>query len=57
MQRFHHSIKLSDIYLDHTNLELKIYIWNKNKRDFFIDNFKIVLRDGNPFIYGLIHNF
>jgi hypothetical protein len=57
MQRFHHSIKLSDIYLNHTNLELKIYIWNKNKRDFFIDNFNIVLREGNPFVYGLIDNF
>jgi hypothetical protein len=57
MQHFHHSIKLSDIYLDHENVELKIFIWNKNKKDYFLDNFKIVLRDGNPYIYGLIENF
>jgi hypothetical protein len=49
----HHSIKLSDIPLNHNKIKLKVYIWNKGRESFFIDNFKIELRDGNPVIYGL----
>lgn len=49
----HHSIKLSDIYLNYCNILLKVYVWNKGKKSFFIDDFKIKLRMGNPVIYGL----
>jgi len=49
----HHSIKLSDIPLNHNNIKLKTYIWNKGRESFLIDNFKIELRNGNPVIYGL----
>jgi hypothetical protein len=49
----HHSINLSDIYLKYDDIILKIYIWNKSKRSFFINDFKITLREGNPIIYGL----
>ena len=49
----HHSIKLSDIYLNYKNIEFSAYIWNRGKHDFFIDDFTIKLRQGNPVIYGL----
>ncbi|MCK9330544.1 MAG: glycosyltransferase family 39 protein [Candidatus Cloacimonetes bacterium] len=49
----HHSIKLSDIYLKHDNIVLKIYIWNKGRKNFIINDFNIKLRKGNPIIYGL----
>lgn len=49
----HHSVKLSDIYLKHKNIEFKTYIWNKGKRNFTIKDFSILLRTGNPIIYGL----
>ncbi|MCB8964449.1 MAG: glycosyltransferase family 39 protein [Bacteroidales bacterium] len=52
-QRIHHSIKLSDTYLGYRKVTLKIYIWNKGKRNFAIDNFTITRREGNPIIYGL----
>ena len=49
----HHSIKLSDVYLNYGNIRMKVYVWNKGKRNLFIDEFKIKLRTGNPVIYGL----
>ncbi len=49
----HHSIKLSDIYLKHNDILLKVFIWNKGRKNFIIDNFSINLRNGNPIIYGL----
>ena len=49
----HHSIKLSDIYLKHDDIVLKIYIWNKGRKNFIINDFDIKLRKGNPIIYGL----
>lgn len=52
-QRIHHSIKLSDIDLRHEDILLTIFVWNKDKREFKLDNLKISLRDGNPFLYGL----
>lgn len=48
------TIKLSDMYLNYKDLEIKIFIWNNNKQRFYIDDFKIKLRDGNPVVYGLI---
>lgn len=52
-QKFHHSMKLSDINLNYDNIVLKIYIWNRNKKNFQINNFRIRLREGNTRIYGL----
>lgn len=49
----HHSLKLSDIYLNYRDIQLKIYIWNKDKDNFLIDDFIITLRKGNPIVYGL----
>jgi len=48
------SIKLSDIYLNYDDLTLKTYIWNKNKEKFYLDNFTIKVRKGNPYVYGLV---
>ena len=49
----HHSIKLSDINLNHDDILLKIYIWNNGRKNFIINDFSISLREGNPIIYGL----
>ena len=49
----HHTIKLSDADLSYSDIRLKIYIWNKGKNRFFIDDFCVKLREGNPVIYGL----
>jgi hypothetical protein len=51
------SVKLSDINLDYPGIMFSTYIWNNKKKSFLIDDFKIELRDGNPFIYGLIRDF
>ncbi len=51
---FFHSIKLSDIYLGVPREEctIKIFIWNKGKKRFLVDDFTIHSRIGNPIIYG-----
>jgi hypothetical protein len=49
----HHSLKLSDINTDNRDIQLKVYIWNKGKNNFLIDDFKVKLRSGNPVVYGL----
>ena len=54
-QTIHHSIKLSDIYLNYRNIKLNVYIWNKNKEKFFIEDFVVKTRTGNPIIYGLVN--
>ena len=51
--KVYHSIKLSDIDLDHPNLSLKVYVANLKQQDFIIDDFSIAVRYGNPIVYGL----
>jgi len=51
---FYHSIKLSDTHQNYDNIVLKTFIWNKDKKNFIIDDFKIQLRMGNPVVYGLV---
>lgn len=48
------SLKLSDIS---TPIEgsLKVFIWNKGKEEFIVENIKIFSRRGNPKIYGLFY--
>ncbi|MCK9398399.1 MAG: hypothetical protein M0Q51_00200 [Bacteroidales bacterium] len=50
----HYSLKLSDININSQDIQLRIYIWNKGKDNFLIDDFTIKLRKGNPVVYGLI---
>jgi hypothetical protein len=51
--KVHHTIKLSDIYLNEHDLNLNVYIWNKARKRFFVDDIEIRVRMGNPYIYGL----
>ncbi len=50
----HHSVKLSDIDISKRDVKLKVYIWNKGKNNFLIDDFTIKVRSGNPVVYGLL---
>jgi hypothetical protein len=47
------SLKLSDIYLNYKNIELKIFIWNECSEDVTTRNLCIKRRDGNRVVYGL----
>ncbi len=49
----YHSLKLADINLDYSSLKLNVFVWNKGKNTFLMDNFRIKVRDGNPYVYGL----
>jgi len=50
-------IKLSDIYIKEPQPELSIYVWNRDKSTFYIDDFSIETREGNQVIYGLFEKF
>lgn len=51
----YHSIKLSDINIKENNIKLKILVWNPHKDHFYMDDFKIKIRKGNPKIYGFFN--
>ncbi len=56
-QTLYHTLKFSDIpekYKDLKNTMLKIYVWNKELQSFYMDNFLVRRRQGNPVIYGLV---
>ncbi|MES2589155.1 MAG: glycosyltransferase family 39 protein [Bacteroidota bacterium] len=53
----HHSFKLSQDFLKVEDLKLKVFIWNRGKQNFLVDNIEIKLRDGNPIIYGFNEKF
>jgi hypothetical protein len=36
-----------------SNPIIKIYIWNRGKNNFLMDDFRIIARPGNPVLYGL----
>ena len=44
---------LSDLDIDLANAKVKIYIWNKGRRKFYLDDFEVKTMRGNPIIYGL----
>jgi uncharacterized membrane protein len=48
-----HSLKLADINLKYDDLMLKVFVWNNGRNNFYMDDFSIDVRQGNPFIYGL----
>ncbi|MDR0606199.1 MAG: glycosyltransferase family 39 protein, partial [Bacteroidales bacterium] len=50
------TLKLSDIYLNYRNIELKIYVWNLHGEKVKIRNLIVKRREGNRFVYGLLEN-
>ncbi len=50
----HYSLKLSDINLNYKDLVFKVYIWNKGRQSFIVDNILISRREGNPLLYWLV---
>lgn len=54
MDTIYTSQLISEINLDkHPDAEIKIYIWNQNKKTFRINNITIKTIDSNPYVYGL----
>lgn len=49
---------LSEINLEkHPDAEIKIYVWNKNKKEVIIKQINIEVIESNPYIYGLYYPF
>ncbi len=49
----YHTLKLQDLKINYPNLILKVYIWNKGKKQFYMNDFSVKTIKGNPVIYGL----
>ena len=43
--------------MDLKGISLKTFFWNKEFRHFYIKNFKVSLRGGNPYRYALYYDF
>ena len=54
--RTYHSIKLTDISSINKNSKVEIYLWNRKKETCNIQNIKLYLRKGNPYLYGIYEN-
>jgi hypothetical protein len=44
---------LSDLDINHPDINVKIYIWNKGRKKFYLDDFEVKTMKNNPIIYGL----
>lgn len=49
------SIKLPDLRSEDLNSLIKVFIWNSEKQNFLIDNFKVCVRKGNPILYWIVN--
>ena len=51
--RVFQSLRLSDIEFRHHRLMFNTYIWNPMKSHYILDDYRIKVRSGNPYLYGL----
>jgi hypothetical protein len=47
------TIELSGVHLPTKNVEVTTYLWNKDKGDFWLQEYQVQLRQGNPIQYSL----
>lgn len=52
----HHTFRTTQ-NLQRKNLQVSVYIWNRNKVNFLTDDFIVRSRKGNPVLYGLMEKF
>ena len=52
-EKGYHAMRLSDFNLNYPNIKTKIYIWNKGRKNFYINHFEIKTIQDNPVIYSL----
>ncbi|HXP49597.1 MAG TPA: hypothetical protein VN922_06580, partial [Bacteroidia bacterium] len=51
--KVYHTMKLQDMDINYPNMQLKVYMWNRGKKKFYMDDFSVKVVKGNPVIYGL----
>jgi hypothetical protein len=50
----YHVIQLEESYSKYPNMKIKVYIWNRGRKKFYMDDFTVRAIEGNPIAYGLI---
>jgi hypothetical protein len=50
----YYSINLANVHEDLDGALLKIYVWNKGRAEFLMDDFLVRFRKGNPVVYSLV---
>jgi hypothetical protein len=48
-----YTVRLSNANINQGDVLVKAFIWNKGKKDFYMDDFTVKILKGNPVIYGL----
>jgi hypothetical protein len=51
--KVYHAIRLSTDDLQYPDAKLKVYIWNKGRKEFLLDDFEVNALKGNPYLYIL----
>jgi hypothetical protein len=49
----YYAFNVSSISIDSPNMKVKVYIWNRGKRNFYMDDFAVKTMEGDPYIYWL----
>jgi len=50
----YHAINLLSNYINYPGIKVQVYIWNKGRKNFYMDDFSVRTIYGNPYLYGLI---
>jgi hypothetical protein len=53
--KVYQTLRLSDIYLESRDVQIKMYIWNSGKRNFYVDDLDVSAIKGNPYLYGVVY--
>jgi len=53
--KVYETLKLSDINMDNPDMQVKMFIWNSSKRNFYIDDMSVSVIKGNPYLYGMVN--
>jgi hypothetical protein len=51
--RIYFSMRFADLPIRAQDLTMKLYVWNHEKQNFVVDDLEIIIRQGNPVLYGL----
>ena len=53
-RKAYHFIKLPDLYQNGRNLKVHVFIWNRGRNNFYMDDFSVRTIEANPIIYWML---
>ncbi len=53
-RKAYHFIKLPDLYQKYKDIKIHVFIWNRGKNNFYMDDFSVKTMEANPIIYWML---